>query len=110
MEKLNVFSCSLVLLFFTSFCQGAKQGSWCVANWFVEDEQLWAYLVKKCKHKQVCKGNQPGMPCYDPNTNHSHASCILNNQYKKKRNREPCPEDIGMIVHMNPSYGDCFYR
>ncbi|KAM3263653.1 hypothetical protein P3L10_000647 [Capsicum annuum] len=80
MKKPNVFLCFLLFLFFTSICQGArtrKPGTWCVANWFVSDEELKAYLDEKCQIPNVCRGIQPGKPCFEPNETHSHASYIL---------------------------------
>ncbi|KAF3620485.1 hypothetical protein BC332_00538 [Capsicum chinense] len=77
-----------------------KPGTWCVANWFVSDEELKAYLDEKCQIPNVCRGIQPGKPCFEPNETHSHASYILNNEYKK--HHLPCPENLGWIVYMNP--------
>ncbi|KAM3263654.1 glucan endo-1,3-beta-glucosidase [Capsicum annuum] len=108
MEKLNVFSCFLVLFLCTRFCQGApNKGTWCVANWFVKDDDLKAYLEETCDGR-ICRNILPGYPCFEPNNYHSHASYILNKQFKK--NHAPCREDLGMIIHMNPSYGDCKYK
>ncbi|KAM3263659.1 glucan endo-1,3-beta-D-glucosidase [Capsicum annuum] len=108
MEKLNVFLCILVLLLFISFCQGTRSGTWCVANGSVTDLELSAYLDKECEKPVRCRGIEPGKPCYLPPTLHSHASYMLNLEYKKGSGT--CPEKLGMIIDNNPSYGNCKYH
>ncbi|XP_059318763.1 glucan endo-1,3-beta-D-glucosidase-like [Lycium ferocissimum] len=105
MEKLNVISCFLVLLFFTSFCQGAPK-RWCVVDEWASDVTLAAFLDRTCKRGH-CVDLQPGKPCYLPLTIRSHASYVLNLLYRTKTRK--CPPHLGILKSVDPSYGDCKY-
>ncbi|XP_009606020.2 glucan endo-1,3-beta-glucosidase 12-like [Nicotiana tabacum] len=104
MAQLNVFLCFLVLLSFTSFCQGAKW--WCVADEWATDVTLSAFLDRAC-NRGYCIDIKPGKPCFLPPTIRSHASYVLNLMYTRT---SKCPPHLGIRVQNDPSYGRCKYR
>ncbi|KAL3620692.1 hypothetical protein CASFOL_035604 [Castilleja foliolosa] len=84
-----------------------QAANWCVAQPNATDEKLQEFMDYACGLAD-CAPIQPGGPCFEPNTKHSHTSWALNSVYKKKKNGE-CYTDFGTITTADPSYGDCKY-
>ncbi|KAL7145152.1 hypothetical protein ABFS83_07G060800 [Erythranthe nasuta] len=79
--------------------------SWCISNIQASQDSLLGLINYGCGVVD-CSAIQPGGLCYDPNTITSHANYVLNQIYVKNRT---CDWHVGMVVQIDPSYGNCKY-
>ncbi|KAL8048406.1 hypothetical protein ABFX02_07G063200 [Erythranthe guttata] len=107
MEKINIslfLICLLVGVAHSKPTIGRKQAvDWCIAIANTPADKLQGFIDYACGVID-CSAILPGGPCYAPNNLLAHTDYALNQFYKS---RGTCNADIGAIITIDPSYGNC---
>ncbi|KAG7971160.1 hypothetical protein I3843_07G122000 [Carya illinoinensis] len=108
----------LALAFLLSFAactdRATKDSSntWCIAKPSIDNERLQHNVEYSCAQAHVnCSSIQVGGSCFHPNNVNSHASVVMNLFYQTAgKHRWNCHFNAtGLIVFVNPSFGNCHY-
>ncbi|KAG6704247.1 hypothetical protein I3842_07G126900 [Carya illinoinensis] len=89
-----------------------SSNTWCIAKPSIDNERLQHNVEYSCAQAHVnCSSIQVGGSCFHPNNVNSHASVVMNLFYQTAgKHRWNCHFNAtGLIVFVNPSFGNCHY-
>ncbi|GMN43319.1 hypothetical protein TIFTF001_012537 [Ficus carica] len=89
----------------------SAQGKWCVATPSANNQVLQDSIDYACNHVD-CSIITIGGPCYDPSSLISHASVAMNLYYQATGKLDSSCDfnGSGLIVIIDPSYGNCKFE
>ncbi|PIN02964.1 Glucan endo-1,3-beta-D-glucosidase [Handroanthus impetiginosus] len=109
MEKTNlsllIFCCFLGVLYAYDTNSKLDARKACVVRPDVPIDKLQGFIDYACGIVN-CAAIQVGGACFYPNTITSHASYVLDLVYAS---RSTCNPEIGTMIGVDPSYGNCKY-
>ncbi|KAF5455465.1 hypothetical protein F2P56_025037 [Juglans regia] len=89
-----------------------SSNTWCIAKPSIDNERLQHNVEYSCAQAHVnCSSIQAGGSCFHPNNVNSHASVVMNLFYQTAgKHHWNCHFNAtGLIVFVNPSFGNCQY-